>query len=264
MTPTFPPGIAGEVSEGGGRPPLLWAHGLTSSRADEDQAGLFRWNVDRPVIRWDAPGHGRSRRATGPDEIVWAALGNLMVSVADGHGVERFVAGGASMGAATSLWAAVAARERVAALLLVVPPTAWETRRAQADVYRSHVEVIETRGLAALAELTAAEPLPPVFDAVAEQVRAARRDSYLAADPANLAAVLRGAAGSDLPPREALTRLDVPALVLAWSGDPGHPVSTAQALGDLLPRARVEVAADIRGVLGWPDLASTWLDGLAE
>ena len=260
----FPAGIAGQVEGAGPGTPLLWGHGLASNREDEDRAGIFRWPTTRRVLRWDAPGHGRSRPVGDPDELLWSGLGELMLSVADGHGIERFVAGGASMGAATSLWAAVIAPERVAALLLVVPPTAWETRAAQTALYRRHVELLGQGGVQALADEVASEPLPPVFEAFGEQVRAARRAGYLAADPENLANVLRGAAASDLPAPERLSAIGVPALVLAWPGDPGHPVSTAEILAAALPGARLEVAADARAVLGWSGTVTAWLEDLAD
>jgi pimeloyl-ACP methyl ester carboxylesterase len=68
-----------------------------------------------------------------------------------------------------------------------------------------------------------------------------------------LPTVLRGAASSDLPDPDALRALDVPALVLAWSGDPGHPVATAEVLAEVLPRATLHVADDLGSVLAWPD-----------
>ncbi len=49
---------------------------------------------------------------------------------AKGKGAQKFVAGGSSMGCATSIYAALLAPERMKALVLVIPPTAWETRAA--------------------------------------------------------------------------------------------------------------------------------------
>ncbi|HEV2368305.1 MAG TPA: alpha/beta fold hydrolase [Acidimicrobiales bacterium] len=262
---SFPPGISGTVEGSGDRLPLLWGHGLTSSREDEDRAGLFRWSAaGRRVIRWDAPGHGRSAPARGPEILEWRELGRTMLSVADANGVGRFVAGGTSMGTATSLWAAVAAPERVAAMLLVVPPTGWDSRPAQAAIYREDAELLDREGVTALADRSEELPLPPVFAPVEGQVRAARRASLLAADARNLATVFRGAAASDLPAPEEIAGLAMPTLILAWAGDPGHPVSTAERLAQLLPQARLEVGGDLKSILGWSQVGSEWLEGLAE
>lgn len=43
---------------------LVWAHDLASSRAHEDELGLFDWSVVSDaarVVRYDARGHGRSQ-----------------------------------------------------------------------------------------------------------------------------------------------------------------------------------------------------------
>ena len=62
------------------------------------------------------------------------------------------------------------------------------------------------------------------------------------ADPRAVSAALRGAAASDLPAMRALRSLRVPTLVLAWRGDPTHPLSTAKRLAELIPGAKLHVA----------------------
>jgi 3-oxoadipate enol-lactonase len=59
-------------------------------------------------------------------------------------------------------------------------------------------------------------------------------------------------------------RLDVPTLVLAWDTDPGHPVSTAEALGELLPRAEVHVARSLRDVATWTSLVERFFRDLDD
>jgi hypothetical protein len=49
--------------------------------------------------------------------------------------------------------------------------------------------------------------------------------------------------------------------VLAWSGDPTHPVSTADQLADLLPNAQLHVADDLAGIRSWTGLIYEFLDG---
>ncbi|MCB1015792.1 MAG: hypothetical protein KDB10_11835, partial [Acidimicrobiales bacterium] len=75
-----------------------------------------------------------------------------------------------------------------------------------------------------------------------------------------LPSVLRGAAASDLPDPDVLAGVDAPALVLAWTGDDTHPVSTAERLADLLPRADLVVAEDLRDVLSWPERVVAFVD----
>ena len=99
-------------------------------------------------------------------------------------------------------------------------------------------------------------PPPPVFAGHPELLGI---PPDVAADA--LAAVLRGAAAADLPPVAALATLDQPTLVLAWEGDPGHPVSTATALADALVRAELVVAPTLAEVTHWPERVATFLEG---
>ena len=64
--------------------------------------------------------------------------------------------------------------------------------------------------------------------------------------------VFRGAARSDLPDRKALRSIDLPTTILAWTDDPAHPLSTAETLLDLLPRATLQVASTRAEVHLWP------------
>jgi pimeloyl-ACP methyl ester carboxylesterase len=134
--------LAATISGDGSRT-LVWGHGLLSDRASEDELGLFDWSALDGVrlVRYDARGHGASSAPADPDELRWSALAQDMLAVGEAVGASRFVAGGASMGCATALHAAVAAPERVEALVLVIPPTAWETRTAQAQMYAAGVEL---------------------------------------------------------------------------------------------------------------------------
>ncbi|MGH9148740.1 MAG: alpha/beta fold hydrolase, partial [Acidimicrobiales bacterium] len=80
--------------------------------------------------------------------------------------------------------------------------------------------------------------------------------------PRVLGAALRGAAQSDLPRPDDVRFVIVPTLVLAWAGDPGHPLSTAELLADLMLQAELHVARAFDDVLGWPGLVRRFLAGL--
>jgi hypothetical protein len=53
--------------------------------------------------------------------------------------------------------------------------------------------------------------------------------------------------------------VEIPVLVLAWAGDPGHPVSTAARLAEVLPHARLEVAETPAQRLMWGALAAQFM-----
>jgi 3-oxoadipate enol-lactonase len=242
-------GVDLAVTDAGAGRSVLWGHGLSSSTALEEQAGFVRWDrIEPPVrlVRWDARSHGRSGGTPDPSAHRWDELARDVLALVDALGVERPVLGGASMGAASALHAAAQAPERVAGLVLALPPTAWATRPAQAAAYAAGADVVDARGAAAYVEQVRAEPQPEILAAFAGAF------TYTPAVPDHLlAAVLRGAAASDLPDPAVLRTLDVPTLVLAWDTDPGHPVSTAEALGEILPRVEVHVARSLREVAAW-------------
>lgn len=241
-----------EVGSGRG---FLWGHGLSSSRAEEDTAGLLgAWPLPADEVRrvrYDARGHGESPGPADPAAYRWDELALDQLALADALGIDRYVAAGASMGCATALHAAVLAPERVEALVLAIPPTAWDTRPAQRALYEAGADLIDAEGLGAFAEVSAATPPPKLFAGLGLDWGAQARERALALDGATFPSVLRGAAASDLPAPDAVASITVPTLILAWTGDETHPVSTAERLAELLPHAELHVADDLRSILGW-------------
>ena len=64
--------------------------------------------------------------------------------------------------------------------------------------------------------------------------------------------MMRGAADSDFPEVGAVARIRQPTLLLAWEGDDGHPLSTAEKLAELLPDATLSVARNLQELGAWP------------
>ncbi|MEO5901457.1 MAG: alpha/beta hydrolase [Ilumatobacteraceae bacterium] len=241
--------------------PFVWAHGLTSNGQHEDAMGMFRWGAldDIRLIRYDARGHGGSQGTLDPDDYAWPALAGDLLALMDRLGLERSAIGGASMGCATALFAALAAPERIERLVLVIPPTAWDTRAAQRDVYLAGAQLIADTGTAAMIERSRLQPPVGAFGVDGERLRDLGLTRLADFDPQLLATIMRGAASSNLPPPDVLSTVRQPALVLAWAGDPVHPVSTAARLGEILPTAEVHVADDLAAIAGWPELVHEFL-----
>ena len=246
---------------GGDEPPFLWAHGLTSSIEAELTSGLFDWTqlTTTRVIRYDARGHGASHGTDDPATYTWPQLGADIIAILDALGVQRCAIGGASMGCATAIYAALRAPHRIERLVLATPPTAWRTRTSQRQVYERSAELILTGGMRALIDVAEHEHPPIVLGAASEQIRDDGLDRLSRMDPQILAAILRGAAASDLPPTTGLAALTQPTLVLAWTDDPGHPLETAEALTDHLPDATLRVANDLDNIHAWPQLVDQFL-----
>jgi 3-oxoadipate enol-lactonase len=248
------------VGEG---PLVVFAHGLGNDRWTLEQVGMLDWSAisgaGRRLVRFDARGHGASTGGaapTDPARYTWAELARDLLELCGELDVARgpVDAIGASMGTGTLLHAAVQAPHRFRRLVLSAAPTAWHNRAAQAGMYEETARLIEREGLNAFASMLAERPLPPVF------AHLARYPSVLAVAEELMPSVLRGAAQSDLPPPSTLASFEVPTLLLAWEGDPVHPVSTAEQLAGLIPSARLHVARTPEELRTWGEVAAAFLD----
>ena len=249
--PTFEvPGaeLAVVLSDEGGHP-VVQLHGLTSSRARDRvlNLDLGRGLSGTRLLRYDARGHGRSTGRMAPEDYQWQRLADDLLRLLDYWFPGEAVHGvGPSMGTGTLLHAASREPERFTGLTLMVPPTAWETRRAQAASYRAAAALIESAGVEAFLAATRGATPPPATIGAPETVP----------DVADvlLPSLFRGAALSDLPAPEAIARIDVPTTILAWVDDPGHPLSTSESLTALLPQAKLTVARNPGDVETWPSI----------
>ena len=253
--------IAYSVHEGAA-PTRVVAHGLTSSRAADDAGGFMPWaglDTSARTVRYDARGHGDSTGRTVPDDWTWNHLADDLLALLDQVSPDEPVdALGASMGAATILWAAIRRPERFRRLVLVIPPTAWETRAAVGDDYRAGADLIERDGIAAWLDPAANEPQLALLTAAGFEDSA---PPHIA--DALVPSVFRGAAMSDLPAPDAIATIAAPTLLLPWAGDPGHPVSTSEKLLGLLPDARLQVAETPEQLRAWPNVIEEFLGELA-
>ena len=242
------------VGEDQPAPLVISAHGLSSSRANDEQLGLSfdALAEHRPLLRYDARAHGNSTGRPIAADYTWSALADDLLALADEFSPDAPVdAVGASMGCGTVLHAAVRRPERFRRLVLVIPPTAWETRAVQAAGYQTMAGLVEQRGVDAFVELAAGFENPPAMPA-GLVLRPAVSDELLPT-------VFRGAASADLPPADEVASVTSPVLILAWSGDPGHPLSTAERLARLLPEAELRIADSPDGVAQWVGLAEEFL-----
>lgn len=237
-----------ELSDEGGHP-VVQLHGLTSSRHRDRlmDLDLGRGLSGTRLLRYDARGHGRSTGRAVPEDYRWEVLADDLLRLLDHwfpgeqvHGV------GPSMGTGTLLHAAVRDPGRFSGLTLMVPATAWETRAAKAESYRQNARVIEEQGLDAFLRSDLSQPRPPATVGTPETVPDVAEHL--------LPSLFRGAALSDLPDPDEVAKIDVPTTVLAWIDDPGHPVSTAEALLDLLPDSTLEVARTPDDLARWPSI----------
>lgn len=214
---------------------MLWSHGVFFPTDVDDLStlgGLLSRLPGFTVVRWDARGHGRTPPAATVDQHRWENLGAEVIALADALGFERFAVGGISMGAAATLHAAVQAPSRIAAVLLLALPTAWETRPPEQQRYRDLLAFGTPQALAdhVQEDMDALFPDGSIPASLRAMIASIRASSWEA-----LSRVIEGAARSDLPARSALDALSMPVLLRPWHGDSGHPISTAEALRSALP-----------------------------
>mgnify|MGYP003861898235 CR=1 FL=1 len=237
---------------------FIWAHGLLSNMAVEDLSDFYHWQNfphDINLLRYDARGHGKTESSFVPSKYHWQNLANDMIAIGNEHKVEKFIAGGQSMGCATTLYTALLAPTRVKGIILMNPPVAWQARAEQATFYNKLAKIGGLMGGNILSKIMAAKVdriLPnwltkakPCFSKVIlAGIKPMKRRTLF-----NL---FKGAALTDLPSKDALKKLKVPTLILAWEGDPSHPVATATVLGELMPHAKVHIADSYEDIKCWP------------
>jgi 3-oxoadipate enol-lactonase len=233
--------------------------------AHEDELGLFDWSGASDVaniVRYDVRGHGHAEVVQEYDRAFrWSAMVDDLMRAG---GSSPFVAGGAAMGCATALYAALRAPRRVQGLVLVIPPRAWEQRKADAEFYESGARLVEAKGLPAWVDALRAEPLPRILEEELPSARDLSLRHISTMKERVVPAILRGAAASDLPSREEIRSIVMPVLILAWADDPWHPVQTAETLSELLVLSELHVANDLAGVRRWPTLVREFLSGLCQ
>jgi len=208
-----------------------------------------------PITRFDNRGHGQSSDDTDWTNFTWEGVSKDMQALADAELVDgaRLVVGGASMGAGGALWLAATHPERVAALIMVIPPTCYETRvsraaqLAQLKQQPYHEYISKTRPPKAR---------PPYKSDSSERIVRSKGKRTPGIREASFVAVYEGSEKSDYPSKEDIVaNVTMPVLILGWDckDDPSHPASSVELLKDLLPHAEVHLATYMDDVRKWPD-----------
>lgn len=215
------------VEVAGEGPPLLFAHGLSANRGVTLEelsplAGRFR------VIAFDQRGHGQSTPIEDPGLYDPDAMAQDIEAILDHLRIESATVGGESMGAATALLFARARPERVETLLLVAPAFGAEPNSDRRRL-RGLADEIDREGFEGFLA-NSAQRLSTRFGAPPEVVR------YIGAmhrthRPESLLTAFRSVpdwiVSEDL---SALASRRTPVGLVAWEGDPTHPLALARRL----------------------------------
>jgi pimeloyl-ACP methyl ester carboxylesterase len=228
-------GVALRGRDEGAGLPVVFQHGLGGDEAQI--AEVFPDGYRRLTL--ECRGQGRSP-AGDPNSYSIATFADDVLAFADSRGVERFVVGGTSMGAAIALRIAARHPERVSALVLARPAWLWDAAPANMQMYAE---------VAAHLRNPDAHQALADFEASATAERLAReapgnlggmRKFLAAEDRTGLAALLSAISGDGPGVSETQARsIAVPALVTGTGMDLAHPLAFAEALAATVPCARL-------------------------
>jgi 3-oxoadipate enol-lactonase len=109
---------AGDAS----KPPLIWIHGGSVEDSSVMLPDLEPFLGRVRALCPDTRGHGRSSKFERPEDYTYPRKADDLLLWCDALGVERAIWGGASMGAALSLWMAAHAGARVQAVISISGP----------------------------------------------------------------------------------------------------------------------------------------------
>lgn len=245
---------------GGGERPVVLLPGLLLSR--KMQAPLASAIASRGyrVLCLDLLGHGDSDRPAEMSNYGMTIFGGQVIGLLDHLEIDQAVIGGTSLGANTSLEAAVAAPERVKGLLVEMP------------VLDNALLGCALAFTPLMVHLTFGAPVARVIAAAARRVPRPGRPlladvllDALSQDPKPSASVLQGLYfGRVAPPGEERRRLDMPALVIGHDRDPIHPFSDSDQLVHELSGARLVQAGSILELRLTPERLTGEITGFVD
>ncbi len=142
----------------GGRP-LLLLHGFTGAKEDFsdwlDPLQDAGWHAVAPDLR----GHGASAKPSGEEAYSFEILADDAAHLADALGWQTFSLLGHSMGGMVAQYVAMAAPERLDALVLM-DTGHGPVRDLDPDLVQGAVSIVRTKGIDALADLLAERESP--------------------------------------------------------------------------------------------------------
>jgi pimeloyl-ACP methyl ester carboxylesterase len=247
-------GVTLALDDDGEGVPVVLAHGLSATRRYVVMGSTALPRSGHRVIAYDARGHGASSPAPDPDRYGYEELGRDLEAVLDGLEIERAVLAGASMGAHTLLWLALARPERVAGLVIITPAYDPESnddpqRLARWDALSDGLRSGGIDGfLAAQGEPAVSERWRETVIKVIRQRLALHEHLDAVADA--LHAVPRSHPFGGV---EDLAKIAVPATIVASDdeADPEHPFAVGEAYAAAIPGARLVTDEPGRSPIAW-------------
>ena len=225
--------------------PFIWLHGMLNSVESDSVYSLIDFNSIQDLV--SVVRYNYCDQSTDGD-YSWPALTDELMCILNAQNYDKVVMGGLSMGAATSLHAAVQFPERVKALVLVTPPPAWEMRNDVIAVYKKIVSKTNGKTVPEILKriIQWSQDPPDFFEQIHRGTRQRLLDNRLGFEPPYYSQIYLGGAASDLPSREQIAKIDVPTLIVSIPNDINHPFEMAQNLHQLIHGSELFVVSDYK------------------
>jgi pimeloyl-ACP methyl ester carboxylesterase len=211
-------------------PGLLFQHGLTG---DEAQVADVAPVQGFRRLTLECRAHGTSTAGSSKTFSI-PQFADDVLAFADSRGVEKFVVGGISMGAAIALRIAVVAPQRVQALVLARPAWTWQAAPDNMQVFQEIADFAEKADPEGFSKSATAKH----FKKHAPDNLASFLKIFDRADLPTTAELLRhiSASGPDVTKAQ-VKAIKVATLVLANKADLVHPMAHAETLATTIPHA---------------------------
>jgi pimeloyl-ACP methyl ester carboxylesterase len=216
--------------------PLLLLHGSMASAAVWGALGyVAALRDERQLVLVDARGHGHSEKPTTMDAYAMERLVGDVVAVLDDCGLARTAYLGYSLGGRVGFALAIAAPERLHALILGGASHRPQTGALDRIFFPGFIDMIEMEGIEATLERWS--------DQVGRAIDPAVRQVLLGNDPRALVPYLRQMDREPGFDESALSRVQQP--VLLFAGERDHKrLSDSRAAASILPDAELLLIAD--------------------
>ena len=182
------------------------------------------------VLRYDSRGHGQSSVTPGPYSI--EQLGGDIIALLDALGLGQVHFCGLSMGGMIGMWLGINSPERLKRLVLcntgarIGTPETWNAR----------IEAVRKNGMQPVASAVVERWFSPAFRQKAPATISNTQKMLEETNPDGYVACC--AAVRDFDCRDQLSRIRIPALVIAGTHDPATPPADGRFLADQIPGAR--------------------------
>jgi 3-oxoadipate enol-lactonase len=187
------------------------------------------------VLRYDHPGHGRSRGDPAISSV--AGLAGQVLELLDERGIARVSFCGLSLGGAVGMWLAMNAPERIDRLVLACTSARFGKR----ENWLQRAATVRSCGMEAIADAVLALWFTPRTHRTAPALVSEYREMMVSAERQGYAGCCEALA--DWDPGDALKAIRAPALVLAGSEDPATPPEQGEAIRERIPGARMSTLA---------------------